>query len=158
MEPITTATIVTLVLTKAIEKNGEKITEAVWTVAGKLLAKLKEKMPLTGMKLEQVQTNPALMESHPKDFGAEVLEGEIVEAVKDLEVLALAESVAKMVQVEGITVRRMVVLSDVQAEEAIVVGAVIQESDGGKAAEQIVAEKVKAKSIQIGDVTQNQST
>ena len=72
MEPITTATIVTLVLTKAIEKNGEKITEAVWTVAGKLLAKLKEKMPLTGMKLEQVQTNPALMESHPKDFGAEV--------------------------------------------------------------------------------------
>ena len=77
MEPITTATIVTLVLTKAIEKNGEKITEAVWTVAGKLLAKLKEKMPLTGMKLEQVQTNPALMESHPKDFGAEVLEGEI---------------------------------------------------------------------------------
>ena len=158
MEPITTATIVTLVLTKAIEKNGEKITEAVWTVAGKLLAKLKEKMPLTGMKLEQVQTNPALMESHPKDFGAEVLEGEIVEAVKDPEVLALAESVAKIVQVEGITVRRMVMLSDVQAEEAIVVGAVIQESGGGKAAEQIVAEKVKAKSIQIGDVTQNQST
>jgi hypothetical protein len=100
MEPITTATIVTLVLTKAIEKNGEKITEAVWTVAGKLLAKLKEKMPLTGMKLEQVQSNPVLMESHPKDFGAEVLEGEIVEAVKDPEVLALADEVAKMVQVE----------------------------------------------------------
>jgi hypothetical protein len=100
MEPITTATIVTLVLTKAIEKNGEKITEAVWTVAGKLLAKLKEKMPLTGMKLEQVQSNPVLMESHPKDFGAEVLEGEIVEAVKDAEVLALAEAVAQAVKAE----------------------------------------------------------
>ncbi|MGI0491504.1 hypothetical protein ACN4EG_06810 [Alkalinema pantanalense CENA528] len=157
MEPITTATIVTLVLTKAIEKNGEKITEAVWTVAGKLLTKLKEKMPLTGMKLEQVQTNPALMESHPKDFGVEVLEGEIVEAVKDGEVLALAEAVAQAVKAEGITVRRMVVLSDVQAEESIVVGKVQQESTGGEAAEQVVAEKVKAKSIQIGDVTQKQS-
>jgi hypothetical protein len=156
MEPITTATIVTLVLTKAIEKNGEKITEAVWTVAGKLLAKLKEKMPLTGMKLEQVQSNPVLMESHPKDFGAEVLEGEIVEAVKDAEVLALAEAVAEAVKSEGITVRRMVVLSDVQVEESIVVGAVNQESGTGEAAEQVVAEKVKAKSLQIGNVTQKQ--
>jgi hypothetical protein len=155
-DPLTVATIVTLVLTKAFEKQGEKISEALWDAGGKLLGRLKAKFPLTGMKLEQVQQNPELMESHQKDFGVEVLEAEIVTASRDEEIAALMEELAVMVRSQNPNLRRMVVLSQVEVEDAIEIGDVEQESQSGEGANMAVAERVKAKSLKIGDVMQKQ--
>lgn len=154
MEAVIISTIVMPILTKAIEKNGEKITDAVWAVAGKLLGKLKVKKPLTGMKVEQVQQNPALMEEHRQDFGVEVLEAEIVEASKDDEVLTLMQELVAMVQTENMNLSRMAVLRQVVVQEGVEIEAVEQEGVNGRAVDMVVAEDVKAGSLKIGKVIQ----
>ena len=156
VDPITTATIVTLVLTKALEKNGEKITDALWNASEKLLTKIKEKNPLIGMKLEQVQNNPILMKSHPKDFGIDILEGEMVEIVKESDMKILMEEIAQLVKPNNTNIRRMIAMSDVEAEECIEFDNFLQIASNEESIEQIIMKNVKAKTIKITNTIQEQ--
>ncbi len=60
MEPVTltAAAIATLVITKAFEKNGEKLGEKALEEGGKLLVLLKRKEPSTANDIELAQTQP----------------------------------------------------------------------------------------------------
>ena len=73
VEPITTltaATIATLVATKAFEKTGEKVTEAVWNLVSKFLAAVRKKDGATA--IETASQNPQLSEQQAKELTTKV--------------------------------------------------------------------------------------
>lgn len=89
MEPLTAATIATLILTKAFEKTGERLGEKVLAEGGKLLALLKRKAPETATAIEQVAQQPALAEQQPALYSAAPL-------TQQLETAAAAEPEIKL--------------------------------------------------------------
>jgi hypothetical protein len=70
-EPVTltAAMIATLVLTKAFEKTGEKVTEAVWKQGEQVLALLKRRAPETAGAIAILSQNPQLAQQQPEQFG-----------------------------------------------------------------------------------------
>ncbi|MBW4598552.1 MAG: hypothetical protein KME29_02810 [Calothrix sp. FI2-JRJ7] len=97
MEPVelTAAAIATLILTKAIEKSGEKLGEAVLERAGKLLSLLKRKAPDTASAIEKVAESPELAKQQPLDYGEAVLEKKIKKAAEeDAEIAATIQALA----------------------------------------------------------------
>jgi uncharacterized protein YjgD (DUF1641 family) len=100
-EPVTltTAAIATLILTKAFEKTGEKVTEAVWKQGEKLLALLKRKAPETAGAIEKAAQNPQLAEQQPAEFG--VLVEQVEKAAIDPDVQAALEELARMAQAQN---------------------------------------------------------
>ena len=71
MEPLSTAAIAigSVVATKALEKTGEKVGEALWNRTGKFLVTLKKHSPHTIAAIEKAPEQPL-------DYGKAVLEGE----------------------------------------------------------------------------------
>ncbi|MBW4609026.1 MAG: hypothetical protein KME22_17915 [Hassallia sp. WJT32-NPBG1] len=71
MEPLTTAAIAigTVVATKALEKTGEKVGEALWDKTGKFLVTLKKQSPHTVTAIEKAPEQPL-------DYGKAVVEVE----------------------------------------------------------------------------------
>ncbi len=69
MEPLSTAAIAigSVVATKALEKTGEKVAEALWDKTGKFLVKLKKQSPQTVSAIEKAPEQPL-------DYGKAVLE------------------------------------------------------------------------------------
>jgi hypothetical protein len=102
-EPVsmTAAAIATLILTKAFEKTGEKVTEAVWKQGEKLLALLKRKAPEAAGAIEKVAQNPQLAEQQPADFGVAVLVGQVEKAAIDADVRAELVELARMAEAQN---------------------------------------------------------
>lgn len=75
VEPVTTltaATIVTLVATKAFEKTGEKVTEAVWNLVGRFVEAVRKKDVATATAIETASQNRQLSEQQTKVLTAKV--------------------------------------------------------------------------------------
>jgi MinD-like ATPase involved in chromosome partitioning or flagellar assembly len=71
MEPLTTAAIAvgSVIATKALEKTGEKVGEALWDKTGQFLVMLKKQYPHTVIAIEKASDQPL-------DYGKAVLEVE----------------------------------------------------------------------------------
>ena len=71
MEPLTASAIAigTVIATKALEKTGEKVGEALWDKTGQFLVTLKKHSPHTVVAIEKAP-------SQPLDYGKAVLEVE----------------------------------------------------------------------------------
>jgi hypothetical protein len=102
-EPVsmTAAAIATLILTKAFEKTGEKLTETVWKQGEKLLALLKRKAPETAGAIAAVAENPQLAEQRPAEFGVAVLVEKVEVAANDPDVRAELEELARMAEAQN---------------------------------------------------------
>ncbi|NJL64635.1 MAG: hypothetical protein HC903_25990 [Methylacidiphilales bacterium] len=102
MEPLSTAAIAigTVIATKALEKTGEKVGEALWDKTGKFLVTLKKHAPYTVTAIEKAPEQPL-------DYGKAVLEvesaakanPEVKQAMEDVAVVAKAETNPKVVEV-----------------------------------------------------------
>lgn len=102
MEPLTAGAIAigTVIATKALEKTGEKVGEALWDKTGQFLVTLKKHSPQTVVAIEKAP-------SQPLDYGKAVLEvesaakanSEVNQAVQELVTAAKADpKVASIVQ------------------------------------------------------------
>ena len=102
MEPLTTAAIAvgSVIATKALEKTGEKVGEALWDKTGQFLLKLKKQSPHTVIAIEKAPDQPL-------DYGKAVLEvesaakadPEIAQAAQELAAAAKAESNPNLTEV-----------------------------------------------------------
>lgn len=102
MEPFTTAAIAigTVMATKALEKTGEKIGEAVFDRTGKFLTSLKQQSPDTATAIE-------LAPEQPLDYGQAILEvesavkanSEFAQTVQELAASAQEESNPKLAEI-----------------------------------------------------------
>jgi len=94
MEPLTAGAIAigTVIATKALEKTGEKVGEALWDKTGQFLVTLKKHSPDTVVAIEKAP-------SQPLDYGKAVLEvesaakanPEVNQAMQELAAAAKAE-------------------------------------------------------------------
>jgi len=94
MEPLSTAAIAigSVIATKALEKTGEKVGEALWDKTGKFLVTLKKHSPHTITAIEKAPEEPL-------DFGKAVVEAESAAKV-DSEVNQAMEEVAAAAKVD----------------------------------------------------------
>ncbi|MBW4689152.1 MAG: hypothetical protein KME40_29690 [Komarekiella atlantica HA4396-MV6] len=102
MEPLTTAAIAigTIIATKALEKTGEKVGEALWDKTGKFLVTLKKQSPHTVAAIEKAPDQPL-------DYGKAVLEvesaaqanPEVAQAAQELAAAAKAEQNPKLAEI-----------------------------------------------------------
>ncbi|MEH2358311.1 hypothetical protein [Nostoc sp.] len=102
MEPLTTAAIAigSIIATKALEKTGEKVSEAVWDKTGKFLVTLKKHSPYTVAAIEKAPEQPL-------DYGKAVLEvesaakanPEVAQAAQELAAAAKAEPNPKLAEI-----------------------------------------------------------
>ncbi len=92
MEPLTTAAIAigTVVATKALEKTGEKVGEALWDKTGKFLVTLKKQSPHTVTAIEKAPEQPL-------DYGKAVVEVESA-AIANREVAEAAQELALLTE------------------------------------------------------------
>lgn len=102
MEPLSTAAIAigSVVATKALEKTGEKVGEALWDKTGKFLVTLKKHSPHTITAIEKAPVQPL-------DYGKAVVEveaaakenPEVNQAMKEVAVAAKAETNPKIAEI-----------------------------------------------------------
>ena len=94
MEPLITATVAlgSIVATKALEKTGEKVGEALFEKTNKFLSSLKKKSPDTVTAIEKAPEQPL-------DYGQVVLEVEAV-AKENPEFAQILESLVTTIQAE----------------------------------------------------------
>lgn len=102
MEPLTTAAIAigTVVATKALEKTGENVGEALWDKTGKFLVTLKKQSPHTVTAIEKAPEQPL-------DYGKAVVEvesaakanPEVAQAAQELAAAAKAEPLPNLTKV-----------------------------------------------------------
>ncbi|MBD2338797.1 hypothetical protein H6G64_17625 [Calothrix sp. FACHB-156] len=101
MEPLTTAAIAigATIATKALEKTGENVGQAVWDKTGEFIVKLRKHSPQTVVAIEKAPTEPL-------DYGKAVLEvesatqanPELAQAAQELATAAKAETNANFIQ------------------------------------------------------------
>ncbi|WP_414623234.1 hypothetical protein [Calothrix sp. CCY 0018] len=102
MEPLTTAAIAigSVVATKALEKTGEKIGEALWDKTDKFLVTLKKHSPHTITAIEKAPVQPF-------DYGKAVVEAEsaarenpeVNQAMEEVAAAAKAETNPKIAEI-----------------------------------------------------------
>ena len=102
MEPLTTAAVAigSVVATKALEKTGEKVGEAIFEKTSKFLSSLKKQSPDTVTAIEKAPEQPL-------DYGQAVLEVEaaakanpqVERAMQELAAAAKAEPNSKLVEI-----------------------------------------------------------
>jgi hypothetical protein len=102
MEPLSTAAIAigTVIATKALEKTGEKVGEALWDKTGKFLVTLNKHSPQTVVAIQKAPEAPI-------DYGKAVLEvesaakenPEVNQAMQDVAAAAKAETNPKIVEI-----------------------------------------------------------
>lgn len=102
MEPLTTAAIAigSIIATKALEKTGEKVGEALWDKTGKFLVTLKKHSPYTVAAIEKAPDQPL-------DYGKALLEvesaaqanPEVAQAAQELAAAAKAEPNPKLAEI-----------------------------------------------------------
>ncbi|OUL35608.1 hypothetical protein [Nostoc sp. 106C] len=94
MEPLTTAAIAigTVIATKALEKTGENVGQALWDKTGEFIVKLKKHSPHTVVAIEKAPDQPL-------DYGKAVLEVEAA-AKANPEVAQVAQELATAAQAE----------------------------------------------------------
>ncbi|BAZ70468.1 hypothetical protein NIES4106_52620 [Fischerella sp. NIES-4106] len=102
MEPLTTAAIAigSVVATKALEKTGEKVGEALWDKTGQFIVKLRKQSPQIVAAIEKAPEQPL-------DYGKALLEveaaakadPEVAQAVQELATAAKAETNPKFAEI-----------------------------------------------------------
>ena len=102
MEPLSTAAIAigSVVATKALEKTGEKVGEALWDKTGKFFVTLKKHSPHTITAIEKAPIQPI-------DYGKAVVEveaaakenSEVNKAMEEVAVAAKAETNPKITEI-----------------------------------------------------------
>jgi hypothetical protein len=102
MEPLTASAIAigTVIATKALEKTGEKVGEALWEKTDKFLIKLKQQSPQTVTAIEKAPEQPL-------NYGKAVVEVEsaaqtnpdVNQAMQELAAAAKAEPNPKIVEI-----------------------------------------------------------
>jgi hypothetical protein len=102
MEPLSTAAIAigSVIATKALEKTGEKVGEALWDKTGKFIVTMKKHAPHTITEIEEAPKEPL-------DYGKAVLEvesaakanPEVNQAMQDVAAAAKAETNPKIVEI-----------------------------------------------------------
>jgi hypothetical protein len=113
MEPLTAATIGTLILTKAFEKSGEKLGEKVLAEGGKLLALLKRKAPDTATAIETVAQQPILAEQQPATYSPTALTQRMeAAAAADPEVKLALQAVADAANAQPSMVQNLTKLAE----------------------------------------------
>ncbi len=97
MDPLSGLAIAgTLILTKAFEKQGERLGEAVWKKAENVMGLLTKKAPETAVAIAQVVQTPELAVQQPAQYGQGELSKQIEElVVRDVEVRAALESLVQ---------------------------------------------------------------
>ncbi len=86
----------TLILTKAFEKQGEKLGEAVWKKSESVMGLLMKKAPETAVAIEKVVQTPELAVQQPALYGHGELSQQIEElVVRDVEVRSALESLVQ---------------------------------------------------------------
>ncbi|BAY94451.1 MULTISPECIES: hypothetical protein [unclassified Tolypothrix] len=102
MEPLTTAAIAigATIATKALEKTGENVGQAVWDKTGEFIVKLRKHSPQTVVAIEKAPDQPL-------DYGKAVLEvesatqanPELAQAAQELATAAKAETNPKFAEI-----------------------------------------------------------
>jgi len=97
MDPLSGLAIAgTLILTKAFEKQGEKLGEAVWKKAENVMGLLTKKAPATALAIEKVVQTPELVVQQPAQYGHGELSKQVEElVVRDVEVRHALESLVQ---------------------------------------------------------------
>ncbi|PSB27295.1 hypothetical protein [Stenomitos frigidus] len=112
-DPLTAATIATLIITKIFEKQGEKVGETVWAKGEQLLVLLRHKAWGTANAIEQVAQQPALAAEQPEEFGEAKLIGEVEQlAAADPEIKAAVEAVAAEATAQPGTIQNLTKLAE----------------------------------------------
>lgn len=112
-DPLTAATIATLIITKVFEKQGEKVGEKVWAKGEQLLGLLRHKAFGTASAIEKVAQQPALAAQQPEDFGEAKLIGEVEQlAAADPEIKAAVEAVAAEATAQPGTIQNLTKLAE----------------------------------------------
>ena len=82
MDPLSGLAIAgTLILTKAFEKQGEKLGDVVWKKAEGVMGLFHQKAPATAVAIEQVTQQPELAAQQPAQYGQEALSKLVEELV-----------------------------------------------------------------------------
>ncbi len=110
MEPtsLTAAAIATMIATKAIEKNGEKITDVMWNLVGKFLTALRKKDPATATAIEEAAKTPQLNEQQTKEL---IVKVEAV-AATDSDVRQAAQKIQTAIQAQPGAIFNMTQLAE----------------------------------------------
>ncbi|MBN3945035.1 MAG: hypothetical protein HWQ38_00470 [Nostoc sp. NMS7] len=111
VEPVTSltaATIATLVATKAFEKTGEKVSESVWNLVGKLLSAIRKKNVTIATAIEAAAQSPQLSEQQIKGLTAKV---EVL-AATDPEIQQAAQAIQTAVQAQPGAIVNLTQLAD----------------------------------------------
>ena len=98
---LTAAAITTMIATKAFEKTGEKISEAIMGLIPKFLSALRRKDPKTADAIATVAQQPELAEQQPETYGTSALVAK-VEAIaqEDAEIRQAVQEVQTAVQAQ----------------------------------------------------------
>lgn len=105
--------IAALVVTKALESTGTKLSDSVWNLVGKLVAALKLNHPSTAAAIEKVSQSPRLSDQNPDVYGIEVLANQVEAAAQsDLEVRQALLQVVDEVQKQPGAVSNMSKLAE----------------------------------------------
>ena len=167
MEPLTltAAAIVTLFLTKMIEKFGEKVGEKLPDLGSKALEQhmakltqiLQRKAPETAIAIERITNHPELVEQQPEDYGLEVLTQKMEVAAKaDPEVAEAVEALATEVRPKlPENVVRQIMASGIKTKGKIKAGDMNQEGKPASKVEQVMASDIQTEGdIEFGNLTQ----
>jgi hypothetical protein len=112
MEPISlsASAIVTLLLTKALEKTGETIGEKALNQVGRLKSLIQRKSPSTATTIEAVAKQPDLAKANPSEYGVETLAKRLKSlADDDLEISEAMKSVADTIHAQPQSVQQSLV-------------------------------------------------
>lgn len=112
-DPLTAATIATLIITKVFEKQGEKVGEAVWQKGEALLALLRRKAGNTASAIEKLAQQPAMTAQQPVNLGEATLISEVEQlAAADPEIKAAVEAVATEANAQPGTIQNLTKLAE----------------------------------------------
>ena len=153
MEPITlTATaIATVIFSKALEKGGEQLGEAVSNKVGQLLNLIREKFQQEGVEGKLLKAQEDSNEKNKSRF-----ERELVEQMEDDEAFAnQLQELVEQIKAEDQTIFQSI-LTDIEADSVKAEG-IDQEAKGSGAVQQEMLKNVKAKTIDVSNLSHKAS-
>lgn len=158
MEPITlTATaIATVIFSKALEKGGEQLGEAVSNKIGQLLNLIREKFQQEGVEGKLIKAQEDSNEKNKIRF-----ERELVEQMEDDEAFAKQlQELVEQIKAENETIFQSI-LTDIETDsvkaDSVKAEGIDQEAKGSGAVQQEMLKKVKAKTIDAKNLSHKAS-
>ena len=151
MEPLslTASAIATLILSKALEKGGEQLGEAVSNKIGKLLNLIRTKFQTEGIEGKFTKAQEEPNEKNKKRF-----EQELAYQMEDDRAFAKQlKELVEQIKAEDEKVRQ-IILSEIELTGNLKAQGIRQEATRSGAVEQEMLKKVKAQNIDVGNLSQ----